>query len=155
VLEHRNSWLSESVRWPTTPHYFITFYNRTTQKNTVVYQGSLQYYYCSIEYVRPRENILVLCVAKSQRNMMVKRRFRVTMQSLALKMPDQCPEPKTGEIVLRGERHSGTNWIRKIMWQNIQGESMKIYMDSEIWLEAWVSASQGMGQALISERSPR
>jgi hypothetical protein len=52
-------------------------------------------------------------------------------KAVALKMPDQCPEPKTGEIVLKGERHSGTNWIRKIIWQNIQGESMKIYMDSE------------------------
>ena len=44
-------------------------------------------------------------------------------KAVALKMPDQCPEPKTGEIVLKGERHSGTNWIRKIILQNIQGEN--------------------------------
>jgi hypothetical protein len=46
-----------------------------------------------------------------------------TSKTMVLALPEHCSAPKTGEIVLKGERHSGTNWIRKIIWQNIQGEN--------------------------------
>ena len=50
-------------------------------------------------------------------------------------LPNHCSGPINGEIVMRGERHSGTNWIRKIMSDNLViGESTnktKILMDSE------------------------
>ena len=58
----------------------------------------------------------------------------VKKEVLAQKNVDRCSsrDIKTGgEIVLKGERHSGTNWIRKIIWQNLKENSMKIEMDSE------------------------
>jgi hypothetical protein len=46
-----------------------------------------------------------------------------TSKTMVLALPEHCSAPKTGEIVLKGERHPGTNWITKIIWQNIQGEN--------------------------------
>jgi hypothetical protein len=49
-------------------------------------------------------------------------------------LPNHCSGPINGEIVLRGERHSGTNWIRKIISDNLVIEEStnktKILMDS-------------------------
>jgi hypothetical protein len=51
------------------------------------------------------------------------RKLHAEADAEVLALPEHCSAPKTGEIVLKGERHSGTNWIRKIIWQNIQGEN--------------------------------
>jgi hypothetical protein len=51
------------------------------------------------------------------------RKLHAEADAEVLALPEHCSAPKTGEIVVKGERHSGTNWIRKIIWQNIQGEN--------------------------------
>ena len=51
------------------------------------------------------------------------RKLHAEADAEVLALPEHCSATKTGEIVLKGERHSGTNWIRKIILQNIQGEN--------------------------------
>ena len=36
---------------------------------------------------------------------------------------NRCLKSHKGEIILKGERHSGTNWIRRIILENLKGES--------------------------------
>jgi hypothetical protein len=47
------------------------------------------------------------------------------------KLPHHCPEARTRrEIVIKGERHTGTNWIRGIIRENVSSQSVKIEQDS-------------------------